>query len=145
MLTDVCLLAVCLRGSGLTAPARYAAGERPVLTAEAGNGRYGRVDSMVDLPRDVVLHVLSSLADDYQKTKSKLSELKAELKAKETAIEHMWKQFDICPWCRGKKSYFQRSCAEDEGSVRPCVYCDGSGRFPKDRMTEWLKSRMLEP
>jgi hypothetical protein len=58
------------------------------------------------------------------------------VKQTETAITSLWKYFDLCPKCRGEGRYFQRSCAEDEGEVRNCKCCGGSGKFPANGVPE---------
>ena len=71
---------------------------------------------------DTAINSLKNLDAEIAKLEKEREEFKA-------VVESMWKIFDVCPKCRGEKRYFQRSCAEDEGEVRVCGRCEGSGRF----------------
>lgn len=95
------------------------------------------------LSRDTILQVISAACKDYHNKMRKLHEIEKTLKETEQAIISLWKYFDLCPMCRGQKEYFQRSCAEDEGEVRPCKCCGGTGRFPEHGVPELYRNRMF--
>ena len=88
------------------------------------------------LSLDIKLQVISAACKDYHDKMHKLHEIEKTLKETEQAIASLWKYFDLCPKCRGEGRYFQRSCAEDEGEVRNCKCCGGSGKFPQGGVPE---------
>lgn len=95
------------------------------------------------LDRDIALQVISYACKDYQDKYNKLCEMEMTVKEVERTIISMWKYFDICPVCRGEKQYFQRSCAEDEGDIRLCKCCNGTGRFPTNGVPDMYTNFMF--
>lgn len=85
------------------------------------------VENEVDL--ETKLAVIDKAAKYLEKLNTKITKLQKERDALNVGVETLWKILDICPRCRGEKEYFQRSCAEDEGEVRLCRRCNGSGKY----------------
>lgn len=87
------------------------------------------------LNNELKLQIINTAYQDYRDKQQMLKKLEEELKETERVIVALWKYLDICPKCKGKKEYFSRLCAEDEGEVRKCSYCEGTGKFPES----WCK------
>lgn len=76
---------------------------------------------------DIIRNGITKLS----KVENEIKELQEKRDRLKMTIAGLWEIFDICPRCKGKGRYFQRSCAEDDGDIRECPMCFGKGTFPK--------------